>query len=104
MELLGSIATGVFVLDCGHGRGRILAVREGEVVLFNEHQLDAELVRDAVPCPDRCPAVLDLVELLLEYGVVDDESPAREPTRTLERRKLGRYSNAEALTDFLDAA
>ena len=73
MRLIGEAAGGMFLLESGEGRGRLLHLRDDEVVLFDEHRLDPQLVRDATPRPDRAASVELIARLVLQHGEADGE-------------------------------
>lgn len=68
MRLIGSPGTGLYVLEDGVGRGRVLHVREHELVLFNEHVLDPFLVAACLPCDIRHQVVSRVVALVGRRG------------------------------------
>lgn len=86
MRLIGVAAPGLYLFDVGAGAGRLLHVRDDELVLFQSHPLDPELVDLAEPChEDEATEAERLALVVLAHGESDSECSA---TTVLHRSQL----------------
>lgn len=101
MRLIGAAAPGLYLLDVGAGAGRYLHVRDDELVLFQSHPLDRDMVELAEPCHEDDAAEAErLAHVVLAHGESDSECST---TTVLYRSQLAELRPV-ALPSSLTAA
>lgn len=101
MRLIGAASPGLYLLDAGAGTGRLLHVREDELVLFQCHPLDPDMVGLVEPCDaDETAEAERLAHIVLLHGESDSECSL---TTVLHRSQLAELRPA-AVPEPLTAA